>query len=251
MTKTALITNVTHFLGRPVLRSLASTRPDVDVVAHDVSFESSASKIAFLDSLDHDTSRITCVGSASPSEVVADAVRLNGSLDYVVHNDAHPAIRNPIQDVSAQELSECLNSLVVFPFLLSGEIVKLWRANPAESGSRRMVFCTSSSYFKGIPNFSAYVTARGAAAALAKNLSKELLDVDVRVNAIAPNFIESETYFPKKLMDVHGDKIRSNVPLNRLGTPKEAGDVVAFFLHPSSDFLTGQIIQCDGGCSAL
>lgn len=85
--------------------------------------------------------------------------------------------------------------------------------------------------------------------AAVKSLALELGPHNIQVNAVAPNFMESETYFPKTLMNdpVARRKILGNIPLGRLGRPEEAGALIAYLASAKADFVTGQVIALAGG----
>jgi NAD(P)-dependent dehydrogenase (short-subunit alcohol dehydrogenase family) len=94
-----------------------------------------------------------------------------------------------------------------------------------------------------------YVAARGGANALAVSLARELAPFNIQVNAVAPNFVESPTYFPPALLaDPQAlAKITRNIPLGRLGKPGEVGALVAFLASNQADFITGHVMPIAGG----
>ena len=94
-----------------------------------------------------------------------------------------------------------------------------------------------------------YVTARGAANALAVSLARELGRDNIQVNAIAPNYVESPTYFPPELVNDPDALARMtrNIPLGRLGKADELAALVAFYASDKSDFITGHVMPFAGG----
>jgi 2-keto-3-deoxy-L-fuconate dehydrogenase len=73
----------------------------------------------------------------------------------------------------------------------------------------------------------------------------------VRLNAIAQNFVENDTYFPPSIMENEKfrDRLRNEVPAQRLGSPHETAELALFLAGDSSTFVFGQIISQDGGWS--
>ena len=80
-------------------------------------------------------------------------------------------------------------------------------------------------------------------------LARELGPSGVRVNALAPNFVENEDYFPASLRaDATAmAKITSQIPLRRLGRPEEVAATLTWLASDGSGFVTGQVIPFAGG----
>ena len=237
--RVVLVTNVEHFVGRPVAAELSAQ--GATVVCHDRSFADEAAADGFAAA----NPGLAVIREQSPAEIVAAATAEAGRIDVVVCNDAGAAIRAPIETASADDLRSALDEMVVFPFQLAGAVV------PQMKQQRRgkILFITSATPFRGLPNYSIYVTARGAANALAVSLAQELGRDNIQVNAIAPNYVESPTYFPPELV---GDpealaKMTRNIPLKRLGKPEEVAALVAFYASDRSDFITGHVMPFAGG----
>lgn len=90
-----------------------------------------------------------------------------------------------------------------------------------------------------------YAASKAGMIGFTKSLAREVAPRNVTVNAIAPGFI------PTALTDVLGDELRegilSTTPLNRMGTPEEIAWGVAFLASERSGFITGQVLNIDGG----
>ena len=88
---------------------------------------------------------------------------------------------------------------------------------------------------------------------LVKSLSLDLAPYGIPVNAIAPNYLYSEAYFPKaKFIDnpVGKNFIREVVPAGRLGEPEEIGELINYLANMKGSFHTGTIIKFAGGWPA-
>jgi gluconate 5-dehydrogenase len=102
----------------------------------------------------------------------------------------------------------------------------------------------------GIQYVAAYTAAKSAITGLARQLAVEWGQYGIRVNAIAPGFIE--TAMSKKALDgdpARKERVLSRTPLQRLGTPDEIGAVSAFLSSPGGSFITGAVLPVDGGVS--
>ena len=82
---------------------------------------------------------------------------------------------------------------------------------------------------------------------MTKALAKEVAAYNVRVNAIAPGFTDTEILSGFSAEDKQ--RIESVIPLGRMARPEEIADCVDFLLGKEASYLTGQIIQIDGGLS--
>lgn len=234
-----LVTNVAHFVGLPAAKALAAQGAIVH--CHDASFAVDEKRRAFADA--HPALRTTA--AQSPADIVESVVSAESRIDVLVNNDAFPAIRAPVDKAKVAELRAGLESLLIFPFMLCQVVVPLMK----QRRSGKLLFVTSAAPLRGIPNYSMYAAGRGAANALAVCLARELAPHNIQVNALAPNYVESPTYFPPELLADPETlkKITANVPLGRLAQPEEAGAVVAFLASPQSDFITGLVLPFAGG----
>ena len=88
----------------------------------------------------------------------------------------------------------------------------------------------------------AYSTSKAALSALTRELAYEFKKTGVRVNAVAPGEIETSILSPGT-----ADIVESSVPMNRLGTPEEVADVVAFLCSSASSYVNGAEIHINGG----
>jgi NAD(P)-dependent dehydrogenase (short-subunit alcohol dehydrogenase family) len=103
-----------------------------------------------------------------------------------------------------------------------------------------------------IPNIASYNVSKGGMDQLTRVMALALADRGIRVNAVAPGTIATALAQRAVLgSDAARQRIMSRTPLQRLGTPDEIADVVAFLLSSASSYLTGEIVYADGGRRAL
>ncbi len=239
MTRSILITDITHFVGGPSARALLAEGARVYGV--DTSFTDAAARTGF----EAKVPGVKALPAQAPHEAVAAVLEAEGRLDVLINNDAWPAVRGPVEEATDKDMHETFEALVFKSFAMTRAAVPQMKQQRAG----KILFLSSAAPLNGIPNYSLYAAARGAANSLALTLAKELAPSNIQVNALAFNFIESPDYFPASLLEnpKSRDKILSNIPLGRLGRPEEAAAIVAFLAGPTSDFITGQLIPVAGG----
>ena len=239
----ALVTNALEFAGPPAVAALIEA--GFAVAAHDLTFVDRAARERFEGA--NPTARALI--AQAPAEIVEEAWQLGRRLDVMVSNDAHPAIHGPIANASIDDLRATLEHLVVFPFALAKAAVPRLK----EQSTARVVMITSNRTRLPLPGGAIPDVARAGANALVKSLSLELAPHGIPVNAIAPNYLYSETYYPRaRFVDDPAGRayVQHVVPAGRLARPEEIGELVSYLAIMQGTFLTGAIIDFSGGWPA-
>lgn len=236
----ALVTNALEFAGPPAVVALRAA--GFRVAAHDLRFADAGSRADF----EAAHPGATAIDAQAPAALVDAAWALDGRIDVLVSNDAHPVVHAPVADAGLDALRQTFERLVAFPFALARAAVPRLRATPGA----RVVMITSNR--TRLPQAGGAIPdiARAGANALARSLAIELAPHGIPVNAIAPNFLASETYYPRaRFVDdpAGADYVQRSVPAGRLGRPEEIGELIRFLATCESTFLTGANIDFSGG----
>ena len=97
----------------------------------------------------------------------------------------------------------------------------------------------------GMPRQTNYAASKAGIIGFSKALAQELAAYKIRVNVVAPGFIETDMV--KDLKDDYKNKMLQKIPLGRFGTPEEVASVVNFLVSERAQYITGQTIIVDGG----
>lgn len=129
------------------------------------------------------------------------------------------------------------------PFILSREIGK----GMAKRGYGKIIFTASMWTFLGGKNVISYTAAKSALGGLVRGLSNELIPHGIRVNGIAPGFIETDINERVRKDKERFDFLTSRIPIGRWGKPADLAGTTLFLAAPASDYVTGVVIPVDGG----
>ena len=184
------------------------------------------------------------IGATEPADVLDRA----GEIDVLVANLDLAASAARVRDIEDDQWMAGFDAMV-HPLM---RLVRAAAQPMIDRGCGSIVALTSSSPLRRMrPQATSYVTARAAQNAFVRSAGHELAAHNVRVNAIAQNFVENETYYPPSIMDNEKfrDRLQSEVPAQRLGRPRETAEFALFLASDASTFTFGQVISLDGGWS--
>ena len=130
---------------------------------------------------------------------------------------------------------------------LTGTLLPLSAFESHFSDGASIITITSGEYQHATPGNGAYCVAKSGVWMLTKTLALELAHRHIRVNAVAPGFIE--TPMTKPFLDAPGrrDKVVAVTPLGRIGQPRDVANAVSWLAGDQSSFVTGTTIWVDGG----
>jgi len=168
-----------------------------------------------------------------------------GNISILVNN-AGIHLKKSAVDTTPADFNDVLQTHVVAAFSLTRAVL------PAMIKKRHgnILFTASMASLFGIPSVLAYSAAKSAYLGMARTLAVEVSMHGVRVNAIAPGWIESPMML-KALADdpERSRKILGRTPMNRFGTAEDVGLAATFICSPAAQFITGIVLPVDGGMS--
>jgi len=176
----------------------------------------------------------------SIDEFIGKVVKDFGRIDILVNN-AGILKQTEFEDISLDELDETIDVDFKGPFLLMQKVFVQMKKQM--SGS--IITISSSAGKLGSSRAAHYAACKAGLIALTKSVAKAGGKFNIRVNAIAPGFIETDM-----IEDVLSERrkiLESWIPMGKVGSPQEVASCVKFLASDLSAYVTGQTICVDGG----
>lgn len=241
-TKTAIVTGAGTGIGRAIAVELARSGAAVMLCGR---------RQDVLDKVQQEVAALGGTAHVHPADVsnpeaaarlVAEAQRVMSRIDVLVNN-AGRSYDTLILRMKWDALDDALAINLKSMFYLSAAAGKVMLSQ--KSGS--IVNITSVVALTGNAGQSAYVAAKAGVIGLTKSLAHEFGSRNIRVNAVAPGFIETDmtAALPEALKSQYLERI----PLRRFGNADEVAKVVSFLASDAAAYVSGQVLAVDGGLS--
>jgi 3-oxoacyl-[acyl-carrier protein] reductase len=233
--RTAIVCGASSGIGLGIAESLASEGANVVMFARRPELlEQQADRLGGL----------AVPGDVTEAEdlerLVSTAVDTYGGIDILVNNSGGPP-RTTAAELDAAKIEAAVELLLVSIVRLTGLCLPHLERSPAG----RVVTVTSSSVREPIDNLALSNSLRPGIAGWSKSLARELGPKGITVNCIAPGRIDTD-----RVREVYPDgptaEDLATIPLRRLGTTREVGDVAAFLCSDRASYVSGIVILVDG-----
>ncbi len=178
-----------------------------------------------------------------PAALVKRAVNVSGELHALVNN-AGIIRRSPLAETSADELDEVYSVNLKSMIQLSQAALPQLQANVGAIVNLSSIAAKHSQTGAGF-----YSMSKAGVSAFTRLAATEWGPLGVRVNGVAPGLIRTAMAEAVYSVPELYEKRRMMMPLRRIGAPADIGKVVAFLLSEDASYVTGQVIEVDGGFS--
>jgi NAD(P)-dependent dehydrogenase (short-subunit alcohol dehydrogenase family) len=239
----ALVTGASRGIGRGVALALAAA--GAKVACHATKASNCTQTVEQIKEIGGTAFAVG--GDASREEDVAGVVEATRAsfdrIDILVNNAGY-LLAKPFKDISASEWRAQMDVNVTGMYLFARKVL----AEMVQAGRGGSVVNMGSTFGAlGVKECVAYCTTKAATDAFTRSLAVEYARYGVRVNCIAPGYIETD--LTKAALDNEkvAKAIISKIPLRRIGTPDDIGPLTAFLCSKAASFMTGQTIYVDGG----
>ena len=237
----ALITGGGTGLGLGIAKAMAEAGAQVTIVGRRESVLKDA---------------VTSIGGNAGYEI-ADIAELATLPDLVGRVDARAAVdilvnnagahhKAPTLETADADMARVIGINLFGSFALTREVAR----GMAARGSGSVVMITSMAAILGLPQVASYTSSKSALQGLTRQLAVEFGGMGIRVNAVAPGFIETDMNRgifekdPERL-----ERILARTPLGGLGEPSDVAGAVVYLSSPAARFVTGVCLPVDGGLS--
>ena len=178
------------------------------------------------------------------SQALADRILQEQGPVHILCNNAGNHCKKPIEDMTIEDFTGVLNTHLVGAFALTKAFVPHMKAH----GNGSVLFMASMTSFIGQPYVAGYSTAKAGYLGMVHTLATELSGEGIRVNAIAPGWIDTPMF--RKATDKDPErkaKILGRTPMKKVGEPSDIGWAAVYLCSDAAKFISGICLPVDGG----
>jgi 3-oxoacyl-[acyl-carrier protein] reductase len=233
--KRAFVQGSSSGLGRAIAEALIKEGVKVAICSR------SADKIAQVArEIGAEAAIVADLGQPGAGKIaVEEAARKLGAIDILVTNTGGPP-KGLFEEVTAEQWLDGFQSL----WLSATDSIRAALPGMKERHWGRILLVTSAAAKEPMPLLNISNGLRAGLLGLTKAISNEIAKDGITINALLPGYTDTERLQELKIPK---EKITSQIPAGRLGTPQEFGAVAAFLASDQAAYVTGQAIACDGG----
>ena len=175
---------------------------------------------------------------------INEVERKIGPIQILINNAAIQRI-GPLETTEESAWKELIDTNLTAVFLTTKQVVQ----GMIQRRSGKIINICSLTIERSRPTLGPYAASKGGVKMLTKAMAVDWAKYDIQVNGIAPGYFITAMMIPAKDPNFH-EWVRSRTPMGRWGDPPELVGAAVFLASRASDFITGQIINVDGGFSA-
>ena len=240
--KVTLITGASRGIGKAT--AIFFARAGSDLVLNYLRNEKQAQKVASLakaEGVQAEVFKADVSSRAQCKRMVDFTIKKFGKIDILVNNAGIWKFA-PIDRMSQAQLKETLKVNLESIFYLTTLVVPVMK----KQKQGNIIYISSTAGQRGEANHSHYAASKGAIISLSKSLSTELAPYNIRVNCVAPGWVDTDMSH-SSLVGKDKDWILNQIPLGRAAQAEEIAGAILFLASDLATFITGEIINVNGG----
>ncbi len=239
--KTAVITGGTRGIGKAIAKKFAENGADIAVVAT-TDNDRARETIKELQNLGVKARLYTCnIRDAEEVGCVKEEILADFSKVDILVNNAGVTRDNLLPGLSIMDIDDVIDINLKGTMFMTRAFIRDFVKN--RSGN--VINISSVVGLMGNKGQTNYAASKAGVVGLTKSVAKEYGRKNIRCNAIAPGFIETD--MTGSLSDTQKSEVAGNIPLTKMGKPEDVANVALFLASDMSGYITGETIKVDGG----
>lgn len=239
--KVALVTGASRGIGREIAKTLAGYGAAV-IVNYNGSEEKALEVVKEIRQAQGTAECMQCsvTDGEACAAMVSKALEKYGHIDILVNN-AGITKDNLLMKISDADFDRVLDTNLKGTFQMIRQLYRPF----LKQRSGRIINMTSVSGILGNAGQANYAASKAGVIGLTKSVARELAARGITVNAVAPGFIDTD--MTQAMPEAARVAALQQIPLKKIGSPKDIAETVAFLASDKAAYITGQVISVDGG----
>lgn len=232
--KIAIVTGGSQGIGRAICLALA--REGCNLVIGDINLQTARKVAGKIESFHQEclAIKVDVSNSKQVNRMVEIVLKEFEKIDILVNN-AGISYQGTIEDMKEEDWDKVMNVNLKGTFLCSRAVIKSMKR---QQSGKIVNIASFAGKIGGLTVGANYAASKAGVICFTKSLARELASYNVNVNAVSPAFINTtmSTIFPK-------------IPIGRKGLPEDVANAVIFLVSEDANYITGEILDVDGGMS--